>query len=159
MNTGENEQGLRKIIDLTRLISITVLILHCYYYCYRAFEYWTLTSTITDRVLKNISHTGLFHSFNKSKVIAIGFLFISLIGATGKKEEKLAYKTSLIYIAGGLVIYFFSYFILFFQLSITAKTVSYIGLTGTGYLFILRGGNLLSRVIKKRLSNKDIFNK
>ena len=26
MNTGENEQGLRKIIDLTRMISIVLLI-------------------------------------------------------------------------------------------------------------------------------------
>ncbi len=99
MNTGENEQGLRKIIDLTRLISITVLILHCYYYCYRAFEYWRLTSTITDRFLKNIIHTGLFDNFNKSKVIALGFLFISLIGAKGKKEEKLSYKTAFDYMS------------------------------------------------------------
>ena len=34
MNTGENEQGLRKIIDMTRLISIVLLALHFYYYCY-----------------------------------------------------------------------------------------------------------------------------
>ena len=34
MQTGENEQGLRKILDLTRMISITLLILHFYYYCY-----------------------------------------------------------------------------------------------------------------------------
>ena len=65
----------------------------------------------------------------------------------------------MINIAAGLIIYFFSYYILLFQLIITIKTVSYIGLTGRGYLFILSGGNLLSRVIKKRLSNKDIFNK
>ena len=90
MNTGENEQGLRKIIDLTRLVSITILILHCYYYCYRAFDDWQLTSIITDRILKNIAQTGLFQNFNKAKLIALGFLMISLIGATGKKEEKLS---------------------------------------------------------------------
>lgn len=104
MNTGENEQGLRKIIDLTRLISIALLIVHCYYYCYRAFEYWRLTSTITDRFLKNIIPTGLFDHLNKSKIIALVFLFISLIGATGKKEEKLSYKTSLIYVAAGFIV-------------------------------------------------------
>jgi hypothetical protein len=32
MNTGENEQGLRKIIDLTRMISTVVLLLHFYFY-------------------------------------------------------------------------------------------------------------------------------
>ena len=113
MNTGENEQGLRKIIDLTRWISVIVLVLHFYYYCYQTFDYWKLTSIITDRLLQNIIHTGLFHHFNKSKLIALGFLLITLIGATGKKEEKLSYKTSLTYITAGLIIYFSSYYILF----------------------------------------------
>lgn len=35
MNTGEDTQGLRKIMDLTRLISMTILILHIYLTCYR----------------------------------------------------------------------------------------------------------------------------
>ncbi len=51
MQTGENEQGLRKILDMTRLMSIAVLILHFYYYCYGAFEQWKLTTTISDRIL------------------------------------------------------------------------------------------------------------
>ena len=60
--TGENEQGLRKIIDLTRFASIFLLLLHFYYVCYAAFAQWKLRSDITDRLLKNISQTGLFHS-------------------------------------------------------------------------------------------------
>ncbi len=31
MHTGENEQGLRKILDMTRLISIALLIFHFYF--------------------------------------------------------------------------------------------------------------------------------
>ena len=42
MHTGENEQGLRKILDLTRLISIAILLIHFYYYCYTAFKQWEL---------------------------------------------------------------------------------------------------------------------
>ena len=38
MQTGENEQALRKILDMTRLISIAILVLHFYYYCYTAFD-------------------------------------------------------------------------------------------------------------------------
>jgi len=159
MNTGENEQGLRKIIDLTRLISLSILVIHCYYYCYRAFDYWQLTSIISDRLLKNIAHTGLFRSFNNSKLIALGFLIISLIGATGKKEEKLSFNSGIIYMSAGLAIYFFSYYILLSELFITIKTVTYIGISAAGYLMILSGGNLLSRVIKKKFSNNDIFNK
>jgi hypothetical protein len=40
MHTGENEQALRKILDMTRLISITILLIHFYYYCYSVFEIW-----------------------------------------------------------------------------------------------------------------------
>jgi hypothetical protein len=159
MNTGENEQGLRKIIDLTRLISLSLLVIHCYYYCYIAFEYWRMTSVISDRLLKNIAHTGLFKSFNNSKLIALVFLIISLIGATGKKEEKLSFNSGIIYMSAGLAIYFFSYYILLSELFITIKTVTYIGISAAGYLMILSGGNLLSRVIKKKFSNNDIFNK
>ena len=42
MHTGENEQGLRKILDMTRLISLVLLGLHFYYYCYGAFVQWEL---------------------------------------------------------------------------------------------------------------------
>ena len=76
MNTGENEQGLRKILDLTRLISIGVLLLHFYYYCYGAFLVWKTRSDITDRLLQNIYNTELFSHFEKSKLIALAFLIL-----------------------------------------------------------------------------------
>ena len=63
MHTGENEQGLRKILDMTRLISIVVLGIHFYYYCYKAFQLWKLTAPLTDQVLGNIHHTGLLITF------------------------------------------------------------------------------------------------
>lgn len=59
--TGENEQGMRKIIDLTRMISIIILILHFYYNCYVTFREWKFTTAITDRILQNIAHSGLFN--------------------------------------------------------------------------------------------------
>ncbi|HEX8358464.1 MAG TPA: YWFCY domain-containing protein, partial [Segetibacter sp.] len=98
MPTGENEQGLRKIIDMTRLISIIILVLHFYYYCFKAFQYWELTASITDRLLSNIHHTGLFNTFHTSKGIAIGFLFISLVGAKGKKDKQMNLKTAFFYV-------------------------------------------------------------
>ncbi|MGB3180599.1 MAG: YWFCY domain-containing protein [Cyclobacteriaceae bacterium] len=60
MHTGENTEGLRKIIDWTRLISVSLLGLHIYYYGYGQFEAWGLTAEITDRLLVNIANTGLF---------------------------------------------------------------------------------------------------
>src|ERR1700685_3322370 len=106
MNTGENEQGLRKILDLTRMISIILLLLHYYYTCYDAFSEWNLRSKITDRILINIIRTGLFSSPTKTKSIAIVFLAISLVGARGRKNIKLKYQTPLFIIGIGIMIYY-----------------------------------------------------
>lgn len=60
MQTGEDTQGLRKIIDFTRLISIFILAIHGYLSCYMAFEVWGLTAEITDRIISSIAKTGLY---------------------------------------------------------------------------------------------------
>ena len=81
VQTGENEQALRKILDMTRLISIVILVIHFYYYCYAAFQEWGLIGTFSDRILSNIYQTGLFGYFAKSKLVSLGFLLISLLGS------------------------------------------------------------------------------
>lgn len=155
--TGENEQGLRKIIDLTRFASIFILLLHFYYFCYRAFEHWEITSTITNRLMKNISQTGLFNGVFVSKFIAIGLLIISLLGAQGKKDEKINKRSIAAYLLIGLLLFFGSSW--FFQLNEAIETIAvvYMVVTGIGFLLILAGGNLLSRLIKLNLSD-DVFN-
>jgi YWFCY protein/Type IV secretory system Conjugative DNA transfer len=158
MNTGENEQGLRKILDMTRIISIVILILHFYYFCYLAFYNWGLTHSLSDRILLNISRTGLFSSFSKTKWIGLGFLIISLVGARGKKSESLKPSKAWAFIVIGLAFYFLSYVLLTGPFSFAAATIIYILATSLGYLLILRGGTLISRVIKIKIHNADIFN-
>ncbi|MBN9349336.1 MAG: YWFCY domain-containing protein [Chitinophagaceae bacterium] len=159
VQTGENEQALRKILDMTRLISIVILVIHFYYYCYAAFLQWGLSSTFTDRILSNIYRTELFNYFTKSKLISLGFLVISLLGAKGRKDEKLNHKTAFAYIITGLLFYFFSYLSLLLKLPVQEKAMVYICITSIGFLLVLSGGTLLSRIIKSKLNNKDIFNK
>jgi hypothetical protein len=159
MQTGENEQAMRKILDMTRLISIVILVIHFYYYCYAAFQEWGLSSALSDRLLDNIYRTGLFGNFHKSKLIALGFLFISLIGARGRKNEKLDHKTAFAYIITGLLIYFTSYLALLVKIKTSELAMVYIGITSIGFLLCLSGGTLLSRIISNKLNNKDIFNK
>ena len=76
MQTGENEQALRKILDMTRLISILLLLGHFYYYCYEAFKAWNLTGSLGDKILGSVYRTGLFGSFYISKFAALGLLLI-----------------------------------------------------------------------------------
>ena len=159
MQTGENEQALRKILDMTRLISIALLLLHFYYYCYTAFQQWGFVSRFSDKILGNIQHTGLFSYFHKSKIFTLAFLLISLLGAKGRKDEKLNHKTAIAYIITGMLIYFLSYLLMFVKTDTTAIAIIYTGSTTIGFLLMLSGGTLLSRMIKNRLNNKDIFNK
>lgn len=159
VQTGENEQALRKILDMTRLISIVILVIHFYYYCYAAFQEWGVSSIFSDRILSNIYRTGIFSSFVKTKLIALGFLVISLLGARGRKNEKLNYKTAFAYLITGLLLYFAGYLSLMLQLPAQEKAIIYIGITAVGFLLVLSGGTLLSRIIKNKVNNKDIFNK
>src|SRR5437762_34648 len=106
MQTGEDERGLRKIMDLTRMMSIAILFIHTYYYCYQAFDEWGYTAKISDNLLANITRTGLFEHFQKAKLISLALLIISLVGAKGRKKEDLKIRTSFAYIVAGLVIYF-----------------------------------------------------
>lgn len=158
MAMSENELGLKKIIDMTRMISIVLLLIHFYYYCYGAFKEWQLTYPITDRLLSNINNSGLFKTFNKSKLIALAFLIISLIGARGRKSDTLNYKSALAYLLPGLFLYLISQLVLVFKtMAITNIALAYFFVTGTGYIFILTGGTILSRIIKKNLGN-EVFN-
>ena len=158
MQTGENEQGLRKILDMTRLMSLVLIGIHFYYYCYRAFEAWQLRSQLSDKLIGNLQRTGLFDHFNTTKFWALGLLFISLIGARGKKEEKLNYRTGIGYVITGLLIYFTSPFFLRIKIDIKTLSAIYMSVTIVGYILVLMGGTLLSRVIRRKLNNKDIFN-
>jgi cytochrome c biogenesis protein CcdA len=103
-------------------------------------------------MLQNIFATGLFSSFSKSKFIALGFLLISLMGAKGKKDEKLNYKTAFAFILTGLLIYFFSFLSILLKTETTVTAILYTSATSIGYILLLTGGTLLSRVIKIKLN-------
>lgn len=156
--TGENEQALRKIIDFIRLLSVVILISHFYFFTYSTWEKHNLTAGIADRIIQSLTRTGLFTGIHKSKVMAMSLLAISLIGARGKKDERIIFREVLLYIIIGSILYFASYVLFSLEISIELVSALYIGITTTGYLLVLKGGTLLSRLLKLKLRN-DIFNK
>ena len=158
MNTGENEQGLRKIMDFTSLLSIAILIIHFYLFCYSTFHELGLTATVVDKLLSTFSGMSIFNTVLRAKLAAVFLLAISLFGAKGKKNEKIANRTIGTYIFTGLVLYFFSLIALHLPIPHSHRPEVYMGTTIAGYLLILTGGTLLSRIIKFNL-NPDVFNK
>lgn len=157
MNTGEDTQGLRKIIDFSLLISIFILAIHFYLTCYGAFQYWGLTANITDRILANLTKISWFNGLLKPKFAALLFLLVSLIGAKGKKDEKVNRQAIVAYLASGLLTYSIAFLVLYLHTGYRVLASLYIGLTVIGYLLILTGGTRLSRLLKLNL-NKDVFN-
>lgn len=157
MQTGEDTQGLRKIIDFTRLISLFILAIHFYLSCYPAFEQWGLTAEIIDRIIENIARTGLFEGIWKPKFATLLCLLISLLAVKGKKDEKIQLRPVITYILTGLLFYFISTLCFFLKAEVTTIALGYIGITVTGYLLILTGGGQLSRLLRNKLDS-DPFN-
>lgn len=158
MNTGEDIQGLRKITDFTRLISIFILVIHFYLCCYQAFKAWGWTAEITDRLISNIARTGLFSGIMIPKLSALLMLIISLVAVKGKKDEKIQKNAIIAYLLTGLLLFFISALCLYLYTSVQIVAVLYIAITSIGYLLILTGGGLLSRLIKNALKlNTSLF--
>lgn len=157
MSTGENEQGLRAIIDFLRKGSILVLVLHFYIHCYFVFEAWGLTFSILETMLLNISNATLFKSVAYSKLFALGLLIISLVGVKGKKDEKINVAGVITCLVLGVLLYFLSGALFYTQLPSAPLAISYIAITATGFLLFLTGGARLSRLLQLRMA-KDIFN-
>ena len=157
MQTGENEQALRKVIDFTRFLGILVLILHFYISCYAAFDELHFTYPVVNRVLVNIYKLSVFKSILIAKSVAIGFLIVSLIGSKGKKAENIKFSTALTYTILGFSLYFLSGILFKLQLSYMLIAVFYIAVTTIGFLLFLSGVSMMYRIINVNLS-KDIFN-
>lgn len=158
MQTGENEQALRKIIDFTRLLSIAILIIHFYLSCYPAFQILGLTKPIVNQILLPLTKMIIFAKVLYAKLAALTLLMISLIGSKGKKDESIMASRIFIYCVIGLVLYFISSLFLFIPYPATTIAVLYIGVTVIGYILLLSGVSLLFRMLKLNLG-KDIFNK
>ncbi|MBZ4188967.1 conjugal transfer protein MobC [Niabella beijingensis] len=157
MSTGENEQGLRVILDFVRKGSIVILILHFYIFCYGTFEKWGLTFSILKSILLGFSGIGLFNHSIYSKLFALGLLILSLLGVKGKKDEKINVSAIIVFILSGLLLYFSSGLLFYTVLPAEPLAVCYITLTSFGFLLFLAGGARLSRLIKLNLT-RDIFN-
>jgi hypothetical protein len=157
MGTGENEQALRKIIDMIRMGSMLVLGIHFYVFCYAVLAAQGYTMEFIDRIIFNLNGTGLFNSIWNGKLFALGLLLVSLIGAKGKKDEEISVRSTVLYLILGLGLYLAGHYWLLLS---DAKAAAFLTVATTivGYILILTGGTWLSRLIKVKLG-QDVFNK
>jgi hypothetical protein len=157
-HTGENEQALRKIIDFTRMGSIMIMAFHFYYFCHEVIHAWNLTAPLIDKIIVSLLKTGLFDGVYFSKLLSLGLLTASLVGAKGKKNDKITFLSASLLMVFGFGIFILSHVVFRFGLTDENSVIIYITITACGYVMILTGGTWISRLLKLRLT-KDIFNK
>jgi hypothetical protein len=156
--TGENEHGLRSVMDFTRLVSIAILALHFYAVCHGAFVHWKWTAPIVDNIVLNFMRLPVFRTITTTKLSALVMLVVYLLGIKGKKDEKINISVALAYSLTGILFYFSTSVFLYIKADMVQTALAYMGITAFGYLLMVTGGSYLSRILKLKLA-KDIFNK
>ena len=151
-------RALAKIMDFLRAVSIILVVIHIYWYCYEAIQLWGINIGVVDRMLMNFQRTaGLFGSIIYTKIFTLVLLALSCLGTTGVKEEKITWKKIWTVLAVGFILFFLNWWILALPLPIKANTALYIATMAAGYICLLMGGLWMSRLLKYNLM-EDVFN-
>ena len=86
----EDSRGLGKTIDFMRAVSILLLVMNIYYFCYPFFHTAGCTNGMVDNILLNFQRdTGLFTSSPVTKCFSLMFLFFSSRGAKGRRVPEM----------------------------------------------------------------------
>ena len=114
-------RALAKIMDFLRAVSIILMVIHLYWYCYEAVRLWGIDIGVVDRVLMNFDRTtGLFHHILYTKLFALLLLALSCLGTKGVKEEKITWHRIWAVLSAGLVLFFLNWWILSLPLPVEA---------------------------------------
>ncbi|WP_312075656.1 conjugal transfer protein MobC [Chryseobacterium sp.] len=154
---GEDDlRGLAKIMAFMRAVSIVLVLMHFYWFCYPFFleQGWVLE--ILDKILLNFQKTaGLFSHPLFTKTFALILLALSCWGTKGVKNEKITWRKINIFLVVGILLFFFS--------GITRNSSSkysiffYIITTCGGYISLMMSGVWISRLLQTNLM-EDVFN-
>ena len=151
-------RALAKIMDFLRAVSIILVVIHLYWYCYEAVRLWGIDIGVVDRVLLNFDRTaGLFRSILYTKLFALVLLALSCLGTKGVKEEKITWARIWTVLAAGLVLFFLNWWILSLPLPVEANAALYTATVAAGYVCLLMSGTWMSRLLRTNLM-EDVFN-
>lgn len=154
---GEDDlRGLAKIMAFMRAVSILLVLMHLYWFCYGFFieRGWTLE--IINKILGNFQRTaGLFSHTLYTKLFALVLLALSCLGSKGVKNEKITWSKIYVALAIGVILFFLNFPLL--KLSLNTATILYVLTTGSGYIALMVAGVWMSRLLRNNLMD-DVFN-
>lgn len=151
-------RALAKIMDFGRAVSIFIMVIHVYVYCYPSMAAWQLTLDVIDRILLNFDRTtGIFGCILWTKLLAVLLLAISCMGTIGVKGEKITWHRIWAVLTAGAVLFFLNWWLLDLPFPHEAVTSLYVLTLTAGYLCLLMAGLWISRLYRNNLM-EDVFN-
>lgn len=151
-------RALAKIMEFGRAVSIFLLVVHVYVYCYPSITAWHLNLAVMDRILVNFNNTtGIFNCILWSKLLAVLLLAVSCLGTHGVKGEKITWPKIYAVLVAGCALFFLNWWLLELPLPHAANTAFYIFTLTAGYLALLMSGLWMSRLYRHNLM-EDVFN-
>ncbi len=154
---GEDDlRGLAKIMAFMRAVSILLLLMHLYWYCYGFFLQRGWTLELLNKILIGFNRTaGLFSNALYTKIFALVLLALSCLGTKGVKNEKITWPKIYTALGIGFILFFLNFPVL--QRSSNAAFVLYILATSIGYIALMVAGVWMSRLLQNNLMD-DVFN-
>lgn len=158
MQQEDDLRGLAKVMEFMRAISILLVIIHIYWFCYWPIHEWNVNIGVVDKILLNFNRTtGLFTSILWTKLLSLVFLALSCLGTKGIKEEKITWGRIYVLLTIGVILFFMNWWFLDLPLPIMVCTAFYILALSVGYICLLTAGSWMSRLLKNTLM-EDVFN-
>ena len=158
MQQEDDLRALAKIMEFGRAVSIFLLVVHVYVYCYPSITAWHLNLEVIDRILVNFNNTtGIFNYILWSKLLAVLLLAVSCLGTHGVKGEKITWPKIYAALVAGCTLFFLNWWLLELPLPHMANTAFYIFTLTAGYLALLMSGLWMSRIYRHNLM-EDVFN-
>ena len=158
MQQEDDLRALAKIMEFGRAVSIFLLVVHVYVYCYPSITAWHLNLEVIDRILVNFNNTtGVFNCILWTKLLAVLLLAISCLGTHGVKGEKITWPKIYVALVTGCALFFLNWWLLELPLPHMANTAFYIFTLTAGYLALLMSGLWMSRLYRHNLM-EDVFN-
>ena len=158
MQQEDDLRALAKIMEFGRAVSIFLLVVHVYVYCYPSITAWHLNLEVIDRILVNFNNTtGIFNCILWSKLLAVLLLAVSCLGTHGVKGEKITWPKIYAVLVAGCALFFLNWWLLKLPLPHMANTAFYIFTLTAGYLALLMSGLWRSRLYRHNLM-EDVFN-
>lgn len=158
MQQEDDLRALAKIMEFGRAVSIFLLVIHVYVYCYPSITAWNLNLAVIDKILMNFNTTtGIFDCILWSKLVVTLLLAVSCLGTHGVKGEKITWPKIYAALVAGCVLFFLNWWLLELSLSHATATILYVLTLTAGYLGLLMAGLWMSRLYKHNLM-EDVFN-